>query len=89
MWALSEFLESAKEAIFILDWWLSPELYLRRPPELHQQWRLDRVLKRKAEQGVKIYVIVYKEVTQTMSMSSSYTKVRQPLFWCSNDTNNF
>jgi hypothetical protein len=54
---------------------LTPELYLRRPPAAHPEWRLDRLLKRKAEQGVKIYVIVYKEVTQTMSMSSSYTKV--------------
>ena len=44
------------------DWWLTPELYLRRPPACHPEWRLDRVLKRKAEQGVKIYVIVYKEV---------------------------
>lgn len=33
------------------------------------------MLKRKAEQGVKIYVVVYKEVTQTMSMSSHHTKV--------------
>ncbi|KAI0310875.1 phospholipase D/nuclease, partial [Amylostereum chailletii] len=73
-WALSEILDSAKECIFILDWWLTPELYLRRPPAYHEEWRLDRILKRKAEQGVKIYVIVYKEVTQTMSMSSSHTK---------------
>ncbi|KAF7332538.1 Phospholipase [Mycena kentingensis (nom. inval.)] len=74
MWALSEFLDSAKEVIFIQDWWLTPELYLRRPPALHQKWRLDRVLKRKAEEGVKIHVIVYKEVTQTMTMSSKHTK---------------
>jgi phospholipase D1/2 len=74
MWAVSELLENAREAIFILDWWLSPELYLRRPPAHHSEWRLDRILKRKAEQGVKIHVIVYKEVTQTMSMSSSHTK---------------
>ncbi|KAF5368099.1 hypothetical protein D9758_004381 [Tetrapyrgos nigripes] len=74
MWALSEMLENAKECIFILDWWLTPELYLRRPPAKQEQWRLDRVLKRKAEQGVKVYVVVYKEVTQTMSMSSKHTK---------------
>ncbi|KAH7886577.1 hypothetical protein F5I97DRAFT_1807371 [Phlebopus sp. FC_14] len=74
MWALSEMLESAKDVIFILDWWLSPELYLRRPPAENEEWRLDRVLKRKAEQGVKIYVVVYKEVTQTMSMESKHTK---------------
>ncbi|KAJ6452893.1 hypothetical protein C8R47DRAFT_262895 [Mycena vitilis] len=74
MWALSEMLDSAKEVIFIQDWWLTPELYLRRPPAFHPEWRLDRLLKRKAEQGVKVHVIVYKEVTQTMTMSSKHTK---------------
>ncbi|KAH8927543.1 phospholipase D/nuclease [Atractiella rhizophila] len=73
-WALSEMLDSARECIFILDWWLTPELYLRRPPEKHEDYRLDRILKRKAEQGVKVYIIVYKEVTQTMTMSSAHTK---------------
>ncbi|KEP49732.1 phospholipase D/nuclease [Rhizoctonia solani 123E] len=73
-WALSEMLDSAKECIFILDWWLSPEMYLRRPPADNQEWRLDRLLHRKAQQGVKIYVIVYKEVTQTMTLSSRHTK---------------
>ncbi|KAF8129820.1 hypothetical protein EV363DRAFT_1399636 [Boletus edulis] len=73
-WAVSEILDSAKDAIFILDWWLTPELYLRRPPAQNQEWRLDRLLQRKAEQGVKIYIVVYKEVTQTMSMGSKHTK---------------
>ncbi|KZO92207.1 phospholipase D [Calocera viscosa TUFC12733] len=73
-YALSEMLDSAQEHIFILDWWLSPELYLRRPPAAHPEWRLDRLLLRKAEQGVRVYVVVYKEVTQTMNMSSSHTK---------------
>lgn len=62
MWAVSEALEKATETIYIADWWLSPELFLRRPPVQHQEWRLDHVLKRRAEAGVKIYVIVYKEV---------------------------
>ncbi|KAJ8463937.1 hypothetical protein ONZ45_g17411 [Pleurotus djamor] len=75
MWAVSEMIDNAKDVIFIMDWWLTPELYLRRPPAFYPEWRLDRLLKRKAEQGVKIYVIVYKEVTQTMSMSSKHTKV--------------
>ncbi len=49
----------------VQDWWLTPELYLRRPPAYHPEWRLDKILKRKAEQGVKIYVVVYKEVQVT------------------------
>uniref|UniRef100_A0A8H7NDI9 Uncharacterized protein n=1 Tax=Bionectria ochroleuca TaxID=29856 RepID=A0A8H7NDI9_BIOOC len=30
-WAVSVALEQAKESIYIADWWLSPELFLRRP----------------------------------------------------------
>ncbi|KAK0566182.1 hypothetical protein OC844_000851 [Tilletia horrida] len=73
-WALSEILDNARSSIFILDWWLSPTLYLRRPPAQYEDFRVDRLLKRKAEQGVKIYIVVYKEITQTMTMSSSHTK---------------
>lgn len=57
-----------------IDWWLSPELYLRRPPARYPEWRIDRVLKRKADQGVRVYVLIYKEVTQGMNMSSRHTK---------------
>lgn len=61
-WAVSELIERATESIFILDWWLSPEIFLRRPPSQYPQYRLDRLLAKKAEQGVKVHVIVYKEV---------------------------
>lgn len=47
--------------------WLSPELYLRRPPAKHESYRLDRILKAAAERGVKINIIVYKEVTQALT----------------------
>ncbi|ORX37927.1 hypothetical protein BD324DRAFT_623854 [Kockovaella imperatae] len=73
-WALSELIDGAKESIMILDWWLSPELQLRRPAALFPEWRLDRLLKRKAEEGVRIYVMVYKEVTASMALSSKHTK---------------
>ncbi|KAL9637769.1 MAG: hypothetical protein Q9164_001985 [Protoblastenia rupestris] len=72
--AVSVALERAKEVIYIEDWWLSPELFLRRPPFFNQEWRLDQVLKRRAEAGVKIYVIVYKEVEQAVSCNSAHTK---------------
>ncbi|KAL4914124.1 hypothetical protein BDW62DRAFT_204950 [Aspergillus aurantiobrunneus] len=74
LWAVSIALEQAKEVIYIEDWWLSPELFLRRPPLTTQEWRLDQVLKRKAEAGVKIYVIVYKEVNQALTCNSAHTK---------------
>ncbi|OJD30463.1 phospholipase d [Diplodia corticola] len=74
MWAVSEALEHAKESIWILDWWLSPELYLRRPPAKNQMYRLDRMLQAAAERGVKVNVIVYKEVEQALTLSSKHTK---------------
>jgi len=43
--------------------WLSPELYLRRPPARNEQYRVDRMLKAAAERGVKVNIIVYKEVS--------------------------
>ncbi|ODV80433.1 phospholipase D, partial [Suhomyces tanzawaensis NRRL Y-17324] len=73
-WAVSSALEMAKDVIFIHDWWLSPELYLRRPANGNQQWRIDRILQRKAKQGVKIYVIVYRNVGTTVATDSLYTK---------------
>ena len=67
-------MERAKETIYIEDWWLSPELFLRRPPYFNQEWRLDQILKRRAEAGVKIYIIVYKEVSQALTCNSAHTK---------------
>ncbi|KAG0048319.1 hypothetical protein BGZ83_006692 [Gryganskiella cystojenkinii] len=72
--AISDAILAAKSEIYIADWWLSPELYLRRPPEKNQEFRLDRLLKRKAQEGVKIYVVVYKEVSLALTLDSSHTK---------------
>ncbi|KAL8768775.1 MAG: hypothetical protein Q9209_005063 [Squamulea sp. 1 TL-2023] len=67
MWAVSRALEQARESIWILDWWLSPELYLRRPPAKNEQYRIDRMLQAAAERGVRVNIIVYKEVTQALT----------------------
>lgn len=73
-WALSMALEEARESIYILDWWLSPELYLRRPPSRNEQYRLDNMLKAAAERGVKVKIIVYKEVESVLTLKSVHTK---------------
>jgi phospholipase D1/2 len=73
-WAVSVAMERAKETLYIADWWLSPELFLRRPPFFNQEWRVDQVIKRAAERGVKVYVIVYKEVAQALTCNSAHTK---------------
>ncbi|GAB1741260.1 hypothetical protein NU219Hw_g6501t1 [Hortaea werneckii] len=76
MWAVSEALEHAQTSIWILDWWLSPELYLRRPPAKNEQYRIDKLLFNAAHRGVQVNVIVYKEVTQALTLSSHHTKHR-------------
>jgi len=72
--AVSVALERAKESIYLADWWISPELFLRRPPYFNQEWRLDKIIKRAAERGVKVYIIVYKEVAAAITCNSAHTK---------------
>jgi phospholipase D1/2 len=74
MWNVSRAIANAKDVIYIHDWWLSPEIYLRRPPAISQDWRLDRLLKRKADEGVKIFVIVYRNIESAIPISSDHTK---------------
>ncbi|KAK1965694.1 phospholipase D/nuclease [Colletotrichum sublineola] len=73
-WAVSEAIEQARESIYILDWWLSPELYLRRPPSQNERYRIDNLLKAAAERGVKVNIIVYKEVEAALTLKSSHTR---------------
>ncbi|KAK9464553.1 hypothetical protein V1512DRAFT_212936 [Lipomyces arxii] len=73
-WNVSHAISMARDVIYIHDWWLSPEIYLRRPGHGNQQWRLDRLLKRKAEEGVKIFVILYRNVGAAIPIDSLYTK---------------
>lgn len=48
MSAVADVLEAAKEEIFIADWWLTPEIYMKRPILAGDYWRLDNILQRKA-----------------------------------------
>ncbi|CAG8492249.1 5229_t:CDS:10 [Ambispora gerdemannii] len=72
--AVSEAILAAKSEIYIEDWWLSPELYLRRPTAQNEEFRLDKLLKKKAEEGIMIYIVVYKEVSLAFYMDSHHTK---------------
>lgn len=74
MWNVSRALDMARDVIYIHDWWLSPELYMRRPGAISHKWRLDRILKRKAEEGVKVFIIVYRNINSAIPIDSEYTK---------------
>jgi phospholipase D1/2 len=58
--SLAVSLLSAQSEILITSWKNSPTVLLTRPP--YPTLRLDQILKFKADQGVKIFLLLYKEV---------------------------
>ncbi|XP_060060200.1 phospholipase D2 isoform X2 [Erinaceus europaeus] len=71
--AVADAILQAQEEIFITDWWLSPEIYLKRPAH-SDDWRLDIMLKKKAEEGVRVSVLLFKEVELALGINSGYSK---------------
>ena len=63
---LYEELMKAEKEIYITDWWMSPEIYLKRPVNIKKgnmdKYRLDKVLGQCASRGVKVWVLIWKEV---------------------------
>ena len=68
MEAAADAMNDAKETIFITDWQITSGLHLKRPWSdaddafvPNSEWRLDNLLKRKAEMGVRIYIMLYQD----------------------------
>ena len=78
--AVADAMELAKEEIFIADWWLSPEIYLKRPALNGSYWRLDTLLKRKAvstlksSKSLRCFYWNVSESLQNMSRSKYHLK---------------
>lgn len=78
----AELLKAERE-VFITDWWLTPELYLKRPVSFDmegdmEKYRLDVTLKELAEKDVKIFVLVWKEV-ELAGLYNASTHVKNSL----------
>ena len=82
---LFEKLMDAKKSIFITDWWMSPEVWLKRPifesdyksskkRKKKSLSRLMDVLEYKAKKGVKIYILLYYECSLALTLDSKYTQ---------------
>lgn len=60
---MAEGLQMARTDVFMCGWWISPELYLKRPIrskfDNQDENRLDNLLRKVAEKGVKIYIVVF------------------------------
>ncbi|KAF4673241.1 Phospholipase D [Perkinsus chesapeaki] len=69
-----EALEGAQSCIWIQGWWLTPTLDLGNRDSEEDTQRLCDVLKLKAEQGVSIRILVYKEIPLALSNASGIAK---------------
>ncbi|WBW71606.1 phospholipase D, Pld1 [Schizosaccharomyces osmophilus] len=74
MWNVSRAFKNAKHTIMIHGWWLTPELQMRRPYSLADKWRIDHLLQEKARQGVRVYIMVYRNIDATIPIDSFHTK---------------
>jgi phospholipase D1/2 len=55
-----EYIQSAKQCIFISAWWLAPFIYLKRDKFPYEKKdRLDYLLWSKANEGVKVYILLW------------------------------
>lgn len=76
---LHDLIKEAETDIMICGWFISPEMPLKRPIRNYLEYeesRLDNLLAERANKGVKIYILVYKEVTVTMYNDSLHCKNR-------------
>jgi phospholipase D1/2 len=74
MAAVADAIEAAETEILITDWQMSPEIFMKRPASGVDsvKWRLDNMLIRKAENGVKVCILLYWEVKRLMDLGSDH-----------------
>lgn len=73
--AVADALERAKEEIFITDWKISPDIFLKAETRNDgTKWRLDEILKRRVEAGVHVFILIYKELPGTVALNSKQAK---------------
>ena len=69
-----EDLAKAEEQVFITDWWLCPEMFLKRPSTVYPESQILAVLKKLSDRGVQIYVHMYKEMKVALGLNSLHSK---------------
>ena len=66
--------DNAREEIFITDWWLSPELHLKRPVAKYgDEFRLDVLLRKKAQQGVKVRFVHHLDAADILKTTARWS----------------
>ena len=73
--ALLKAIPLATHEIFIAGWWVAPAVYLsREKAELDNATQLGELLASRAEQGVKVYVLIWNETNWGYNLGSHATK---------------
>jgi phospholipase D1/2 len=75
--------------IFITDWWMCPELYLRRPFHLHASSRLDFLLEERAKEGVQVHLSLTHTHTHIQLNVHTYASILNNLGVCLYPERNF
>lgn len=71
-------IDNARKTVMITDWWFSPEFPLLRPIQGDHEVepsRIDKLLTRAAQRGVKVYLIIYKEFAMSLNNDSEHAKM--------------
>jgi len=72
--AIADAIDAAEQSIFLTDWFLVPEIYMRRKPPVSVDDRLDRLLLKKANQGVQIFILLWNEPSIAVKLNSAATQ---------------
>eukprot|EP01117_Protostelium_nocturnum_P014287 TRINITY_DN5431_c0_g2_i1.p1 TRINITY_DN5431_c0_g2~~TRINITY_DN5431_c0_g2_i1.p1 ORF type:complete len:1630 (-),score=636.68 TRINITY_DN5431_c0_g2_i1:93-4982(-) len=73
--AMAEAMVNAKRSIFVNDWWLVPQMYVKRDGEgFNDEYRLDKILEKKAHEGVRVFVLVWNETDLASKLGSINVK---------------
>ena len=74
MSAVADAIEAAEKEIMITDWQMNPEIFMKRPDTGVDSlyWRLDKMLLRKADAGVRVYILLYWEMKPFLDLGSEH-----------------
>lgn len=74
MSALADAIMAAESEVLITDWQMNPEIFLKRPDSgvASLDWRLDKLLLKKADEGVRVSILLYWEVKHFYDLGSDH-----------------
>ncbi len=74
MSAVADAIVAAETEIMITDWQMNPEIFMKRPDSGvgNLDWRLDKMLLKKADEGIRVYILLYWETKQALDLGSEH-----------------